>query len=64
MILCHFPLSDWNGKHRGSYHIYGHIHNNRDEVFEFMKMQERALNAGCMLNNYEPVTLDELILNA
>ena len=63
VILCHFPLADWNGKHRGSYHIYGHIHNNQDEVFWFMKRQERALNAGCMLNNYEPVSLDELIKN-
>ena len=63
MILCHFPLADWNAKHRGSYHVYGHIHNNKDEVYEFMKKQERALNAGCMINNYEPVILEELLEN-
>ena len=63
VIMCHFPLADWNAKHRGSYHIYGHIHNNKDEVYEFMKRQERALNAGCMINNYEPVTIEELIEN-
>lgn len=63
VIVCHFPLADWNAKHRGSYHIYGHIHNNKDEVYEFMKRQERALNAGCMINNYEPVTIEELIEN-
>ena len=63
VILCHFPLADWNAKHRGSYHVYGHIHNNKDEVYEFMKQQERALNAGCMINNYEPVTLEELLEN-
>lgn len=37
VILCHFPLAEWNAKHRGSYHVYDHIHNNQDEVFEFMK---------------------------
>lgn len=63
VILCHFPLADWNAKHRGSYHVYGHIHNNKDEVYEFMKKQERALNAGCMINNYEPVILEELLEN-
>lgn len=63
LILCHFPLADWNAKRRGSYHVYGHMHNDRDEVFEYMQKQERALNAGCMINNYEPVTIEELIEN-
>lgn len=61
--LSHFPLADWNKKHYGSYHIHGHIHNAKSEVFQFLKTQERALNAGCMINNYEPVTLQELIEN-
>lgn len=63
VILCHFPLATWNAIRRGSYHIYGHIHNDRNAVFEYMKKQERALNAGCMINNYEPVTIEELIEN-
>lgn len=63
VIMCHFPLATWNGISRGSYHIYGHIHNDRNEVFEFMKKRKQALNAGCMINNYEPVTLEELIEN-
>lgn len=61
--LCHFPVAEWNGKRRGGYHVHGHLHNRRDEVFDFMSRYDRALNAGCMLNNYRPVTLDELIEN-
>lgn len=61
--LCHFPIAEWNGKRRGGYHIYGHIHNRNDEVYEFMSRFDRALNAGCMVNGYRPVTLDELIEN-
>lgn len=32
VILCHFPISNWNGRHRGAYHIYGHIHGNQNEL--------------------------------
>ena len=61
--LCHFPLAEWNGKRRGGYHVHGHLHNRRDAVYEFMSRFDKALNAGCMLNGYRPVTLDELTEN-
>lgn len=63
ICLCHYPLAEWNGYYRGAWHIYGHIHNRKDEAFEFMKTKERALNAGCMINNYAPASLNELIRN-
>ena len=28
IVLCHYPLAEWNGMYKGWYHIYGHIHNN------------------------------------
>ena len=61
--LCHFPVAEWTGKRHGGYHVHGHLHNRRDEVYEFMSRYDKALNAGCMLNGYRPVTLDELIEN-
>ena len=63
IILCHYPIAEWDGFFRDSYHIYGHIHNNKNASYQFMKQYENALNAGCMINNYEPVTLEELIEN-
>ena len=63
IVLCHYPLCDWYRKAYGSWHIYGHIHKNKEDVYEFMKHQERALNAGCMINNYAPASLNELIRN-
>ena len=62
-VLCHYPLATWYRKEYGSWHIYGHIHKNKDDVYQFMNQQERALNAGCMLNHYTPVSLNELIRN-
>lgn len=61
--VCHFPMIEWNGMFRGSYHIFAHIHNNTNDTYYFMKNREKALNAGCMINNYMPVTFDELIEN-
>lgn len=63
VLLCHYPIAEWYGKRYGGYHVYGHLHVRRDEVFEFMSRFDRALNAGCMLNGYRPATLDELIEN-
>ena len=63
ICLCHFPIAEWNGYHRGTWHIYGYIHNRKDEAYEFMKTKEHALNAGCMINNYSPASCRELVRN-
>lgn len=53
----------WNGYYKGHTHIYGHIHNQRSETYRFMRTRQNALNAGCMINGYSPVSLRELIRN-
>lgn len=63
ICLCHFPIAQWHSAHKGSWHIYGHIHNERDEVYEFMRRTGHALNAGCMINNFMPVSFRELLRN-
>lgn len=63
LVLCHFPLAEWNGFYKGVWHLYGHIHNRTAGAGEYMRKQQRALNAGCMLNGYTPVTLGELMEN-
>ena len=63
IILSHYPICDWNNQHHGSYHIYGHIHNRTEDAFQYMKQFDRALNAGAVINNYTPSSLNELIRN-
>ncbi len=63
VCMCHYPMAEWPGYYRGAWHVYGHIHNNKNDAFYIMKAMERALNAACCINNYIPVTLDELIKN-
>ena len=56
ICLCHFPIAEWNGFFKGHYHIYGHIHNKTNEVFHYIKQFDKALNAGCMMNDYTPAS--------
>lgn len=62
ITLCHYPMVEWNRSRHGSTLIYGHIHSNTDASYHFMLQQypEQAFNAGCMINNYTPVSLREL----
>lgn len=63
LILSHYPIAEWNGFYRDSYHLYGHIHNSTQDAYQYIKQFDRALNTGCMINNYIPVTFKELIIN-
>ena len=63
VILCHYPLAEWDAFFRGSSHVYGHIHNKREGTFEIMSRLENAYNAGCMINNFAPASFNELVRN-
>jgi calcineurin-like phosphoesterase family protein len=64
ITLCHYPMMTWNRFSQGEYLIYGHIHNNRnDSYWPLLSTMDNALNAGVEINNYEPVTFDELVEN-
>ena len=65
LVLSHYPILFWNGQHRGSILLYGHVHNSvEDEFFqqtiEVMNESEelhfnnddkkvRAFNVGCCM---------------
>ena len=57
VILSHYPIEEWNGYYRNSYMLYGHVHNSMDDI----KKHPRKFNVGVDVNDFEPVTLDELI---
>ena len=63
ICLCHYPLAEWYNSRHGSWLIYGHIHAAKDEVYDFMRKREHALNAAACINNYTPASMNELIRN-
>ncbi len=63
VVLCHYPILEWQNMRRGAYHIYGHIHNNTDNTYQIISQFDHALNAGAAINNYTPVSFRELVEN-
>ena len=60
ITLCHYPMVSFEGR----FHIHGHIHGNTNDVFwETLKKMDKVLNASVEINNYHPVTFDELLIN-
>ena len=61
VVMCHYPIMEWNGIEQGWIHLYGHIHNkNLPLVKEYYK-DKLAFNVCMDVNDFEPKTLDELI---
>lgn len=58
VVLCHFPILYWDGMDdRGSIHLYGHMHSRPN----MQHPHPDAFNVGVDVNDYRPVTLEELI---
>lgn len=61
IVMCHYPLLEWNGYFRGSYMVYGHIHNNKPKFSEYILQEDRLLNAGVDIVGFMPVNFNELV---
>lgn len=62
-VMCHYPLISYRHDSKW-YMIHGHIHNNTDlDFWDILKNRPRILNAGTDINEFFPVTIEELIKN-
>lgn len=69
VILCHYwiPFAPW--QRHGAFMLHGHTHKSKESMLEEeMKQKLRdngirceAYNVGCMWQNYEPQTLEEIV---
>mgnify|MGYP000093234704 FL=1 len=68
-ILSHYFMPFYNAHYYGSILLHGHSHNTKEHYEELRIAKElndkgftnQIYNVGCMLWNYEPVTLDEIL---
>lgn len=57
-ILFHYPLMVWDCQQYGAIHLYGHIH------FSVVPLSKAKMFNMCVeRNNYEPVSIEEIIEN-
>lgn len=59
VVMCHFPFLEWNRMHRGSVHLYGHVHGNKTGLEKF-----RARDAGMDATGKIVVSMDEIVADA
>lgn len=63
LVLCHYPLLTWKHAKR-SFMIHGHIHADTSaDYFPLIAKRDNVLNAGVDINDFCPVTFDEMVEN-
>ena len=70
VILSHYYMPFYNGHRYQGIHLHGHSHNTEECMQEELikrslaanGFETRAYNVGCMHWDYEPVTLDEILV--
>lgn len=61
VIMCHYPMVEWNGFFRNTIHLFGHIHNNTtNETYNIVKKLKNAYNVGADILNFTPCTLSQV----
>ena len=62
IVLCHYPLVEWNGYYRNVLHFYGHVHNTyHNETTRYARDMKNAYNVGVDVIGLAPCTLNEII---
>lgn len=61
IIICHYPMAEWDGMYRESWHFFGHIHNNENNAQKIMKTIPKAVNIGADCIGFTPRTAKELM---
>lgn len=56
IVLFHYPMRSWNWSFHGSYHLFGHVHNNK----HYDKPRELSLNVGVDCHNFKPLSFEEI----
>lgn len=59
ITLCHYPLVYI----QNGYMIHGHLHNAKKKAYQILTQLPKNLNAGVDVNDFYPVTLEQLIEN-
>lgn len=60
LFLSHYPHAYWHKSHKGSMHLYGHCHGQREQTLDAAFPGRRSLDVGICQHNYCPLSLIEI----
>ena len=60
IVLCHYPMCEWDGFFRNTVHFYGHIHNAKNNTNSLMESIPNAYNVGADILGFTPRTFEEI----
>ena len=62
IVLCHYPLVEWNNYFREAWHFFGHIHNADTLAQHIMSEIPKSVNIGADCIGFTPRTAAELMI--
>lgn len=58
--LSHYPGDSWESSHKGMWHLYGHVHGNKNRRTEGNPQWSYSVDAGVDSHGFYPWTMDQL----
>jgi calcineurin-like phosphoesterase family protein len=56
ITLCHYPIEEWNGYHKGSWMLHGHVHG----MTKTVPIRKNRVDVGVDNFNFAPATFEEI----
>lgn len=62
IVMCHYPMFDWNDFYNGSIHLFGHLHTRNIPEFETIKSRlfAQQYDVGVDGNNFRPISYSQV----
>ncbi len=62
MVLCHYPMFDWQNSYKGTWQLFGHIHTRRLKEFQTVKSRlfSTQYDVGVDNNQFRPISCHEV----
>jgi calcineurin-like phosphoesterase family protein len=59
LVMCHYPMITWNGSHRGSWQLFGHVHGGLSNK-GIIQHHPAQMDVGVDTNNFLPYSYQEV----
>lgn len=61
ITLLHYPMRSWNGSHKGTWHLFGHVHGTMTVAHGRKGIKDAmAVDVGVDCHDYRPISFKEL----